>query len=428
MSDPNRRAPVEFPRLAKDLLRRLVGRHVVAERWYRLRYAATRRAARAEEDAEVERLSTVVAPVPEATVVVVIPTYRRPGRLLAAVRSALGQTVRDVAVLVVDDGGGEVGTLPPDPRLRLIRLGRNHGSCGLARNVGIRLSRSPFVAFLDDDNTWRPDHLERALRALREEPGPGLAYTAVRRLRADGSQLDIIGREFDRRAHTDDSWADSNSIVVTRSPLVRFDPWARPRSVNPKEDWELVHRLSRRMRVTYVPVVTVDYAVHRGSYFTDWGERSGAGAWNGTGPGARPPAAAPLALPAGREGAGPPRPARAPEAGPGRAGSPEARTGPVDDGREDPRVVPRPGGVPWSPPSGPMRRPVAPPVRVEEGTAPPELTGRCGVPEGGWPEEWFAGPGQGGRSPAGGAPPAPGAPVPGAPGDGRRPPLPGEPG
>ncbi|ASO22913.1 glycosyltransferase involved in cell wall biosynthesis [Actinoalloteichus hoggarensis] len=257
-----------LPRVAKDVLRRLIGRNVVAERWWRLRFAARRRADRRAEEAEVRRLRPLLPRLPAAEVVVVIPTYRRPERLARAVRSVLDQTVTDVEIMVVDDGGGELGVLPDDPRLTVLTLAANHGSCGLPRNVAIRLSRSPFVAFLDDDNTWRPDHLERTLRQLHA--GSGLVYTAVRRIREDGSQLDVLGRDFSRRAHSDDSWVDANSIVARRSARLRFDPWARPKWVNPKEDWELVHRLSRRVVVTYVPVVTVDYAVHDGSYFTEW--------------------------------------------------------------------------------------------------------------------------------------------------------------
>lgn len=212
-----------LPRVAKDVLRRLIGRNVIAECWWRVRFAARRRADRQAEEVEVRRLRPLLPVLPEAAVVVVIPTYRRPDRLARAVRSALAQTVTDLEVMVVDDGGGELGVLPEDPRLTVLSLARNHGSCGLPRNVALRLSRSPFVAFLDDDNTWRPDHLERTLRALYA--GSGLVYTAVRRMREDGSQLDVLGRDFSRRAHSDDSWVDANSIVVRRSPRLRFDPW-----------------------------------------------------------------------------------------------------------------------------------------------------------------------------------------------------------
>lgn len=253
-----------LPRPAKTWLRHRVGRYTVGELWWRLRFVRARARARRAENAEVAALT---GPVPEALVTVVIPTYRRGERLRAAVAGALAQTVTDLRVIVVDDGGGDTDGLPGDPRLSVIRLSRNHGSPGLARNVALRRSRSPYVAFLDDDNVWRPGHLEHALSLMA---GADLTYSAVRRHRVDGSEVDILGRPFDRRAHRDEAWVDVNAVVVRRGARTRFDPWARPRWVQPREDWEFTHRVSRGARVRFSPEVTVDYLVHTGSYFTDW--------------------------------------------------------------------------------------------------------------------------------------------------------------
>lgn len=257
-----------LPQPVKDLLRQSVGKNVVGENWWRVRFAAERFDAERAEHAEVAALARGLERVPSASVAVITPTYRRADRLVTAVTSALNQTVRDVVVVVVDDGGGELAGLPDDPRLVVLRLSRNHGSPGLARNVALKLSRSPYVAFLDDDNTWRPDHLERALAVL--ESGAGMVYTALRRLREDGSELDVLSRPFDRAAHRDGEWVDINAVVLRRFAGIRFDPWARPRWVHPREDWEFVHRVSAKLRVRHVPVATVDYSVHSGSYFTDW--------------------------------------------------------------------------------------------------------------------------------------------------------------
>ncbi|MCZ9339840.1 glycosyltransferase family 2 protein, partial [Streptomyces sp. TRM76130] len=105
------------------------------------------------EDAETRRLAADLPAPPTALVATVIATHRRPEALRAAVRSALAQTVRDQVVIVVDDGAGLPG-LPDDPRLSAVSLSRNTGVAGVVRNVGIRLTRSRYVAFLDDDNLW----------------------------------------------------------------------------------------------------------------------------------------------------------------------------------------------------------------------------------------------------------------------------------
>jgi Glycosyl transferase family 2 len=220
------------------------------------------------EDAEVARLRPLLAARGRPLVVTVMPTYRRPELLPAAVDSALAQTVTDHLVVVVDDGGG-LPPLPAHPRLVTVSLARNSAVLGLVRNVGIRITDSQFIAFLDDDNRWHENHLEVALGALRR--GVDLVYTAVERRRADGSVLDVLSRPFDRTAFTDeDSWVDSNALVVRRGPEVLFSRMPRTKATLPKEDWEFVHRLARRHLVEHVPEPTVQYLVNEASYYTTW--------------------------------------------------------------------------------------------------------------------------------------------------------------
>lgn len=228
---------------------------------------ATRRVRRAE-DREVARLRRELGRLPSATVATVVPTYRRPQLLQEAVRSALDQTLRDHVVLVVDDGAG-LPPLPEDPRLFAVSLSRNTGVLGSVRNTGIRLTGSRYVAFLDDDNEWAPHHLETAVAAL--EDGADLVYTAVERYRSDGTRVDVLSRVFDRHALRDeDNYLDINAVVVRRGPRVLFSRVPRVKATLPKEDWEFVFRLSRRLRVRHVAVPTVRYLVNDESFYTSW--------------------------------------------------------------------------------------------------------------------------------------------------------------
>lgn len=222
--------------------------------------------ARRAERSEVERLGATVV-VPPALVATIIPTYGRPESLVRAVRSALAQTVVDQVVVVVDDGGG-LPPLPADGRLVAVSLNHNTGRVGVVRNVGIALSRSTYLAFLDDDNEWRPHHLATALDALSH--GADLVYTGVERVHPDGTRLDVLSRPFDRGALDEASFVDTNSIVVRRGRGVWFSRLPRSGENLPGEDWELVWRLSRRRRVMHAPEVTVSYLVNPDSYFMHW--------------------------------------------------------------------------------------------------------------------------------------------------------------
>lgn len=105
----------------------------------------------------------------QPAVSVVIPTYNRPDFLTTAVRSVLDQTFEDFECVVVDDGSDRFPDLPEDERLSVIHHDKNRG-VSAARNTGIRETSAPLLAFLDDDDRWRSEKLERQVEFFREHP------------------------------------------------------------------------------------------------------------------------------------------------------------------------------------------------------------------------------------------------------------------
>ena len=193
-------------------------------------------------------------------------------QLIRAIESIRAQTLQDFVVLIVDDGGGLPSDIPIDDRIFSVSLSRNYKIPGMVRNVGIRLSESKYVAFLDDDNTWTPDHLSVNIQEL--ESGADIVYSAVRRSREDGTELDILAGPFDRKRFANEtSWIDINAIVLRRQTLQYFSRLPRKVKTFPREDWEFVWRNSRRTNILHVPTVTVEYLVNENSYFTSWEPR-----------------------------------------------------------------------------------------------------------------------------------------------------------
>ncbi|WP_025321592.1 glycosyltransferase family 2 protein [Deferrisoma camini] len=111
---------------------------------------------------------------------VVIPTRDRLGLVDEAVASVLAQTFPDLELVVVDDGSTD-GTAEhlarrfPDPRLRVV-VQENRGASA-ARNRGAAETSGEWLAFLDSDDLWRPEKLERQLAALDAHPEVPAAYT-----------------------------------------------------------------------------------------------------------------------------------------------------------------------------------------------------------------------------------------------------------
>jgi glycosyltransferase involved in cell wall biosynthesis len=123
---------------------------------------------------------------------IVIPTYDRLAYLRDAVNSVLAQTVSDWELIVVDDGSTDdtVSWLESlgDPRLRIVRH-RHTGCPALLRNVGIELATAEWIAFLDSDDKWLPEKLERQLQYHATGSGFRWSYTAHTIIDAAGDAL-----------------------------------------------------------------------------------------------------------------------------------------------------------------------------------------------------------------------------------------------
>ncbi|HTY52849.1 MAG TPA: glycosyltransferase family A protein [Methanomicrobiales archaeon] len=115
-----------------------------------------------------------------AGVSVVIPLYNKGQYIGRAVESVRNQTFRDSEIIVVDDGSTDDGPAVVegigDPRIRIIS--QKNSGVSAARNRGVRIAGSDFVAFLDADDEWTPVHLETLLKLRREYPGAGMYSTA----------------------------------------------------------------------------------------------------------------------------------------------------------------------------------------------------------------------------------------------------------
>ncbi len=105
-------------------------------------------------------------------IAVVIPTHNGAATLADTLESIRRQTTSAAEVIVVDDGSSDdsVKVAEEHPlRPRVVCLDGNHG-VAFARNVGLQAAASELIAFVDQDDLWMPDRLERVDAAFAEHP------------------------------------------------------------------------------------------------------------------------------------------------------------------------------------------------------------------------------------------------------------------
>ncbi|MGA2132410.1 MAG: glycosyltransferase family A protein [Bryobacteraceae bacterium] len=118
-----------------------------------------------------------------AVVSVVIPAYRAAGSIAATIESVLAQSFEDYEIIVVNDGSPDSRELeeslaPYADRITYIRQD-NQGPAG-ARNTGILAARGEYVALLDADDLWEPDHLASQVGVLDADPSIDMVYADAR--------------------------------------------------------------------------------------------------------------------------------------------------------------------------------------------------------------------------------------------------------
>lgn len=111
---------------------------------------------------------------------VVIPLYNMGTSVGRALQSVLAQTLQDCEIIVINDGstdnGKSVVAAYTDSRIRL--LDQPNAGVSAARNHGIREAHSEWVAFLDADDIWLPDHLETLSELQTDYPDASICATS----------------------------------------------------------------------------------------------------------------------------------------------------------------------------------------------------------------------------------------------------------
>jgi glycosyltransferase involved in cell wall biosynthesis len=213
--------------------------------------------------------------VDSQAVTVVIPTHNRRHLLLRTLASVLGQRDITVRVVVVDDGGmdGTADAVRGLGRNDVLVL-RHEQSKGVsaARNAGLAVAETTWVAFVDDDDLWAPDKISAQLAALAKDPSAG--WSCVGAVRVDSDLRVVSHHAPPASGRIENELLRRNSIPGGGSGTVALTSLAREiggfdEGISIVADWDFYLRLSLQSPIAVVDRPLLAQYVHPDSMYFD---------------------------------------------------------------------------------------------------------------------------------------------------------------
>jgi glycosyltransferase involved in cell wall biosynthesis len=214
----------------------------------------------------------------------IIPTHGRPGHLSRSLESALQQSLAPAEIIVaddLDDGATaavvQMTALRTEIPMRRV-VNRLQPGASSSRNAGAAASRAEFLAFLDDDDVWLPEHLARAMAEL-DRTGADAAISGLRRIKHDGSVQPIVippRAALERRLFDKNFGMTGSNLVIRRAAFERIGGFDS--SLPVFNDWDLLIRMvSGGIAYCVVPELTVEWREHGGDRISTPSLRRAAG-------------------------------------------------------------------------------------------------------------------------------------------------------
>lgn len=201
---------------------------------------------------------------------VIVPTFNRPAGLRAALSSIHAQTYPNIEIIVVNDAGEDVQPLIAAVKshrpIRCETHATNQGA-GAARNTAMRLARGKYIAFLDDDDLYRPEHIFALVAELEAQPGCVAAYSDAEQavVEENGKITTVLERriqysvDFSRDELLVRNYIPNLCLVFRRAALDQAGDFDA--SMAALEDWEWLTRLARVGDFSHLPITTAEYKV-----------------------------------------------------------------------------------------------------------------------------------------------------------------------
>ncbi len=203
---------------------------------------------------------------------VVIPTHNRKDLLPRAIKSAQNQTYKNIEIIVVSDGStdgtDEIMKEIENQDRRICYISYKPGKGGnYARNTGIKAAKGEYVAFLDDDDEWHKDKLEKQINIVKSDPSIGLVCCGINSI-TEG--VDYVTKYIPPATYDSSKLIlMKNCIGSTTTVMVRKDIFERSglfdEELGALQDYDLWIRICQHTHVGVVKEPCVEYYNYKSS-------------------------------------------------------------------------------------------------------------------------------------------------------------------
>jgi glycosyltransferase involved in cell wall biosynthesis len=207
---------------------------------------------------------------------VIIPVYNGESYLSETIASVLGQTENDWEIVAVNDGSTDDSqkilaeyAIKYPGKIRVIQM--DNGGVSRARNTGVSAGRGTFIAFIDQDDLWRPKKLERQIRMFSENDNLGISFTNESVIDSNGTIVREKVFEFDKKMTGNifeqilfDNFIPISSVMIRRSLFLEiggFDP-----QYSFAEDYDFLLRAAQKVTIDCSDEPLLLYREHSGSW------------------------------------------------------------------------------------------------------------------------------------------------------------------
>jgi len=192
---------------------------------------------------------------------VIIPTYNRPTYLKQALDSVVNQTYTNMEIIVVDDGSEVNYAQEICNKFKNTRyIYKKNGGLSSARNYGILNAKGEYIAFLDDDDFWREDKLQKQVEALKMNPSIDLVHSSALVVDEKGTSTGTIIGASPNKIHKRSGYVFWNAlgvwVVKSPTPLIRKKVFKSDlmfdETIKVGEDIDFYQRMFYRHKVLYI--------------------------------------------------------------------------------------------------------------------------------------------------------------------------------